>query len=180
MNQTLRKVAQTILKELTQKLNEGQMNTFMRMYSPKDMTLPIEHVIADIADDQLDHAITQCENSIAKNELETPIYPEMATKLVTFKGPGGVTYMLRLWSKLRVLHEGKWYFLNFFRESSGDLEASLSEATSRFHRDVYLFLQIGQVNLNDVDKDNNPIYELCEDQTNEVDRLLDSLGEVIN
>lgn len=71
MNETLKKAAQSILKDLLHRCTEDQRNFFKRMYSHKDLDLPIDKVVEQMDESKYDHAITQCENQVKKNEQET-------------------------------------------------------------------------------------------------------------
>lgn len=56
------------LKLLVAKCTEDQQMFFKRMYSPNNIDLPITTVIDNIPQDRLDRAISQCENTIKKND----------------------------------------------------------------------------------------------------------------
>jgi hypothetical protein len=68
VNQTLKNAAKVILKDLLSQCTEGQQFIFKRMYSSKNLTLPINEVVDQMPDDKLDWAITQCEQTVNKNK----------------------------------------------------------------------------------------------------------------
>ncbi len=81
-------------------------------------------------------------------------------------------FYVRMWSKLRVYHLGKWYYQKFFREFNQIEPLKLAEITQVFHIDVYNTIYLGQVDLSQKDMNGDPLWELCEDQTDEKDRLI--------
>jgi hypothetical protein len=68
MNSTLKIAAKEILKDLLSKCTEPQQMIFKRMYSHKNLELPINEVVDKMPDDKLDWAISQCEKTIEKNQ----------------------------------------------------------------------------------------------------------------
>ena len=67
MNKTLAKEGRRILKELLSNCSNEQQVMFKRMYSHKNLQLPINDVIEQMNDDKIDWAITQCERTVEKN-----------------------------------------------------------------------------------------------------------------
>jgi hypothetical protein len=82
-----------------------------------------------------------------------------------------MVFYVRMWSKLRVYHLGKWYYQRFFREFNRIDPLKLAEITQIFHIDVYNTIHLGQVDLSLKGMDDKPLWELCEDQTDETERL---------
>ena len=68
MNETLKATAKQILKDLLSECTEGQQTMFKRMYCDKNLDLPINDAVEQMADDKIDWAITQCERSVQKNK----------------------------------------------------------------------------------------------------------------
>jgi hypothetical protein len=66
-NETLKKAAKDILKNLLAQCTEGQQLMFKRMYCHKNLELPIDEAVDQIADDKIDWAISQCERTVNKN-----------------------------------------------------------------------------------------------------------------
>lgn len=66
MNKTIETFTREKILEGLAKLPDDWQHTFRRMYSHKDLTRPIDQVVACIAPDKLDWALTQVENSIKK------------------------------------------------------------------------------------------------------------------
>lgn len=68
-NETLITAGKNILKGLLSECTEGQQMMFKRMYSHKNLDRSIEDAVDNIDPEKIDHAITQCENTIRKNKL---------------------------------------------------------------------------------------------------------------
>jgi hypothetical protein len=68
MNETLKNTAKEILKELLAQCTEPQQLMFKRMYCHKNLDLPINEAVDQIAEDKIDWAITQCESTVLKNK----------------------------------------------------------------------------------------------------------------
>lgn len=66
MNETLKAAAKKILKDLLADCTESQHLVFKRLYSHKNLELPINDVVDQMPDDKLDWAITQVERTISK------------------------------------------------------------------------------------------------------------------
>lgn len=66
MNSTLNALGRNYLKELLSKLPEANHLLFKRMYSHKNLELPINEVVDNMPDDKVDWAVTQCENTLKK------------------------------------------------------------------------------------------------------------------
>ena len=71
MNEALRNFAKDMLKELLAQCSEDQQFIFKRMYSHKNLELPINEVVDQIDEDKIDCAISQCERTVKKNQLKT-------------------------------------------------------------------------------------------------------------
>jgi hypothetical protein len=67
MNETLKNAGKEILKYLLAQCTECQQMMFKRMYSHKNLELPINDVVDQISDDKIDWAISQCERTVEKN-----------------------------------------------------------------------------------------------------------------
>lgn len=67
MNETLKNAGKGILKQLLSQCTEDQQMMFKRMYSHKNLELPIDEVVDNMEDDKIDWAITQCERTVEKN-----------------------------------------------------------------------------------------------------------------
>lgn len=65
-NETLIKAGKDILKGLLSQCTEGQQMMFKRMYSPKNLELPINEAVDNMNPDKIDWAISQCENTLKK------------------------------------------------------------------------------------------------------------------
>jgi len=73
MSETLKKIEdfrRNELKSLLAKCSEGQQLMFKRMYSHKNLELPINEVVDNMPDDKINWAIQQCETTVKKNEKE--------------------------------------------------------------------------------------------------------------
>lgn len=66
-NETLKNAAKEILKGLLAECTEGQQLMFKRMYCHKNLELPINEAVDQMADDKIDWAITQTERTVEKN-----------------------------------------------------------------------------------------------------------------
>jgi hypothetical protein len=66
MNKTIENIIRTKLKELIVQCTEGQQLLFKRMYSHDNLELPIEEVVDNMYDVQLDWAFSQVENTLKK------------------------------------------------------------------------------------------------------------------
>lgn len=66
MNQTLQDFARQELKAGLAKLPESHHNLFKRMYSHKNLSLPINEVVDKMDVSKLDWAMTQVKNGLAK------------------------------------------------------------------------------------------------------------------
>jgi len=67
MNETLKNTAKEMLKELLAECTEGQQLMFKRMYCHKNLELPINKAVDQMADDKIDWAMTQVERTVEKN-----------------------------------------------------------------------------------------------------------------
>ncbi len=63
-NETLTNQAKDYLKELLDQCTESQQHLFKRMYSHKNLELPISEVVDNMDDDKIDWAVTQCERTL--------------------------------------------------------------------------------------------------------------------
>jgi len=70
MNETLKAEAKRILKELLAQCTEGQQKMFKRMYSHNNLELSINDVVDQINEDKINCAISQCMNTVTKNNLK--------------------------------------------------------------------------------------------------------------
>lgn len=70
MNETRKTEAKRILKELLAQCTEKQQLLFKRMYSHNNLEMPINDVVDQINEDKLDWAISQCMNTVTKNNLK--------------------------------------------------------------------------------------------------------------
>lgn len=68
MNSTIEKFARQSIKDCLAKCNGEQVLLFKRMYCHKDLSLPIDEVVDKIPIEKLDWALTQCQNTINKNQ----------------------------------------------------------------------------------------------------------------
>ena len=67
MNQTLANSGKEILKGLLVQCSEAQQLMFKRMYCHKNLELPINDAVDQMADDKISFAITQCEKTVENN-----------------------------------------------------------------------------------------------------------------
>ena len=70
MNISLADYARENIKEGLLKLSEGHQMKFKRMYSHNNLELPIEDVVKNMPERNLDWALTQVQNSLKKIEEE--------------------------------------------------------------------------------------------------------------
>ncbi len=68
MNETLKNSAKDYLKSLLAKCSEAQQLMFKRMYCHKNLDLPINEAVDQMADDKIDWTVTQCEKTVANND----------------------------------------------------------------------------------------------------------------
>lgn len=69
-NETIKNVAKEMLKELLAECTDGQQLMFKRMYCHKNLELPINEAVDQMADDKIDWAMTQVERTVEKNRKE--------------------------------------------------------------------------------------------------------------
>jgi hypothetical protein len=69
-NETIKNVAKEMLKELLSECTDGQQLMFKRMYCHKNLELPINEAVDQMADDKIDWAMTQVERTVEKNRKE--------------------------------------------------------------------------------------------------------------
>jgi hypothetical protein len=67
MNETLKNSAKTILKELLAQCTEPQQLMFKRMYCHENLNASIDEAVDQMDESKMDHAISQCERTVAKN-----------------------------------------------------------------------------------------------------------------
>ena len=67
MNKTMSDFARKTLKELLSQCTDNQQLFFKRMYSHNNLERTIEDCINMMDESKLDHAISQCERTIEKN-----------------------------------------------------------------------------------------------------------------
>lgn len=70
MNKTFKKLCTEALKTALKQLPENQFSVFKKMYSPRNPNMTVDECVDQMPDDRLDWAMTQVENSIAKNAKE--------------------------------------------------------------------------------------------------------------
>ena len=70
MNEVLMETARNWLKENLVKCMSKQRSIFKKMYSPNDLELPINAVVDNMREDELDWAMTQVKNTLNKNKEE--------------------------------------------------------------------------------------------------------------
>ena len=100
-------------------------------------------------------------------------YPKVFVETLDYGGDSKM--IVRLYTKLRLFHIGNWYYQKFYQSYSGKSPLDIIEATNRLHMDVYHSLHFAQVDLKAKDVYGDPLWELCEDQTDESERLLKQL-----
>jgi len=69
-NETIKKIAKDLLKELLAKCTEGQQLLFKKMYSHGNLDLPINDVVDQMDDDKIDWAMSQVERTVEKNNTK--------------------------------------------------------------------------------------------------------------
>jgi len=70
MSESLEKIKayrKQVLIDLYNQCTEPQQMLFKRMYSHKNLELPIDTIIDNMPDDKIDWAIQQCERTVEKN-----------------------------------------------------------------------------------------------------------------
>ena len=67
MNENLKNLAKEMLKKLLAECTDDQHLLFKRMYCHKNLELPINEAVDQMADDKIDWAITQVERTVEKN-----------------------------------------------------------------------------------------------------------------
>ena len=70
MNSQLANYARGKIKEGLSKLSEGHQAVFKRMYSHKNLELPIDKVVDNMPDTKLNWALTQVQNSLKKSKMK--------------------------------------------------------------------------------------------------------------
>jgi len=70
MNTTIKNVAKEMLKESLAECTGAQQLMFKRMYCHKNLELPINEAVDQMADDKIDWAMTQVERTVEKNRKE--------------------------------------------------------------------------------------------------------------
>lgn len=78
MNNQLEDYTRQKIKEGLSKLSEGHQIIFKRMYSHKNLKLPIDEVVDNMPKEKLDWVLTQVQNSLNKiqNEKEGEVKEE--------------------------------------------------------------------------------------------------------
>lgn len=66
-NATIIRTVKNMMKTEIAKCTEGEQMLFKRMYSHKNLELPIDQVIDNMEGDKLDHAFDQIEKTNIKN-----------------------------------------------------------------------------------------------------------------
>lgn len=102
------------------------------------------------------------------------IYPDVNidTRMITNSHRfNGVEIQIRLMSMLRIFHKGNWYQTLFMNTFYLDDVIKIPDVISVFYREIYMFMHLGVVNEDAVDVDGNKMFVLCEDQTDESERL---------
>lgn len=69
MNKSIESFARSRIKELLAECTEGQQTMFKRMYAAGDMKMDINDVVDSMPSIKLNHAMDQCERTVAKNEI---------------------------------------------------------------------------------------------------------------
>jgi hypothetical protein len=72
-NKTLINSAKETLKELLAKCTQEQQFMFKRMYCHRNLELPINDAIDQMANDKIDWAVTQVEETIKKNSKQVSV-----------------------------------------------------------------------------------------------------------
>ena len=70
MNETLKNVAKTMIKNLLSQCTEGQQLMFKRMYCHKNLELTINEAVDQMSDEKIDWAMTQVEKTVEKNKRD--------------------------------------------------------------------------------------------------------------
>lgn len=70
MNTTIKNIAKKILKELLIECTDEQQLIFKRMYSHKNLELSINEAVDQMADNEIDWAMTQVERTVEKNRIK--------------------------------------------------------------------------------------------------------------
>lgn len=82
MNTTIEKYARNQIKQLLAQCNEEQQMIFKRMYSHRNLDLPIDAVVDNMPVEKLDWALSQCECTIDKNKTALRnVSPEIMTEM---------------------------------------------------------------------------------------------------
>jgi len=68
MNKTLRRAGNAILLDLLIQCSSEEIAFFNRMYYHKKLGMRLSDMVIGLSDDKLSHAITQCENTLAKKK----------------------------------------------------------------------------------------------------------------
>ena len=99
-------------------------------------------------------------------------YPEVDIQIreTTANIAGLTEYLFRMSSLLRVKHETIWYDVYFWEEYKM-IGMDLHKAVSRLHTNVYMFSQLGIIDLNVKDRFDAPIYRISDTQIDEKERL---------
>lgn len=66
-NKTLINLGREVLKVYLEQCTSGEIMMFRRMYCPNNLDKHIEDVVTELDPSKIDHAITQCENTLKKN-----------------------------------------------------------------------------------------------------------------
>lgn len=70
MNTTIKNIVKKILKELLIECTDEQQLIFKRMYSHKNLELSINEAVDQMADNEIDWAMTQVERTVEKNRIK--------------------------------------------------------------------------------------------------------------
>ena len=102
------------------------------------------------------------------------VYPDVKVETILVDQRTSLDYeniIVRMWSKLRVYHMGVWYYTLFYREVRCMNIVQMPKMLTRFHYDVYMFMHFGVVDLTMKDMNGECLFEECEDQSDESERL---------
>lgn len=66
-NETIKKFAKELLKDLLDECTEAQQLIFKRMYCDKNLEYSINDAVDQMDDDKIDWALTQVERTVEKN-----------------------------------------------------------------------------------------------------------------
>jgi hypothetical protein len=117
---------------------------------------------------------------------DIPIYPEVKIeckkittgfKYTDLKKLPRITehrayYKVRLQTKLRLKGEDdKWYYNYHYGEFDAFDKTKIAEYSKSFYMDIYNFLFLGKIDLSIEDSFKEKMFELCEDQSEESERL---------